>query len=116
MSVAEAVTVTEKFEGKQMKKSSQKLIRENVGGEAYEYIPLGEHVVSAPGVCGGRPTFKYTRLEVSVILDLMAAGWSIERIIQNYSESRISESAIREALHLARNALLQTFQSHRPAA
>lgn len=39
----------------------RQLIREMVGGESYEYVPLGKFVVSAPAVCRGRPTFKYTR-------------------------------------------------------
>lgn len=99
-----------------MKKTTLQLTREIVGGEWYEYVPLGEHVVAAPGVCGGRPTFKYTRLEVSVILDLLAAGWSIEKLLRNYSESRISEAAIKEAVHLARNALLQSAQTFKSAA
>ena len=43
----------------------QQLVREMVGGEWYEYRPLGKFVVSAPGVCRGRPTFKYTRIEVA---------------------------------------------------
>lgn len=25
----------------------------NSGGESYEYVPLGEYVVRAPGVCDG---------------------------------------------------------------
>jgi hypothetical protein len=33
-------------------------IREQLAdGQVYEYIPLGKHIVSAPGVCRGRPTF-----------------------------------------------------------
>jgi hypothetical protein len=47
-----------------LKKRRQKVVREIVGGEVYEYVPLGKHIVSAKGVCGGRPTFKYTRVEV----------------------------------------------------
>ncbi len=35
-----------------------RMITEIVDDEPYEYIPLGEHVVKAKGVCGGRPTFK----------------------------------------------------------
>lgn len=35
------------------------LVREGDGDDVYEYYPLGEYVVVAPGVCGGRPTFKY---------------------------------------------------------
>ena len=46
----------------------QQLVTEERGGEPYAYYPLGEHVVVAPGVCGGRPTFKGTRLEVQVVL------------------------------------------------
>src|SRR5438093_7174788 len=42
----------------------QELVCEIVGGEPYEYYPLGQYVVRAPGVCGGRPTFKYTRIDV----------------------------------------------------
>jgi hypothetical protein len=48
-----------------VKTSKLELVRETVGGEPYEYYPLGQYVVIAPGVCGGRPTFKYTRLDVS---------------------------------------------------
>ena len=32
------------------------LVTETLGGEPYQYVPLGEHVVRAMGVCGGRPT------------------------------------------------------------
>ena len=73
--------------------------------DSYEYIALGEYVVVAPGVCGGRPTFKGTRLEVSVILDLMAAGWSVARILDQYRTSALSAEAIGEAVRLAAEAL-----------
>jgi uncharacterized protein (DUF433 family) len=82
------------------RKAHPKLVREIVGGETYEYYPLGRHIVSAPGVCGGRPTFKYTRIEVQVILDLLATGETIEQLVKNYRE-RISKEAIQEALKLA---------------
>jgi len=49
----------------------QQLVREMVGGEWYEYIPLGKFVVSAPAVCRGRPTFKYTRIEVAGVLEAL---------------------------------------------
>jgi uncharacterized protein (DUF433 family) len=45
-------------------------------------------------------------LEVSVILDLLAAGWSGQKILRNYSQSRISAEAIKEAVHLAKQNLL----------
>jgi hypothetical protein len=40
-------------------KSKDRLVREELSdGSVYEYLPMGKHVVSAPGVCRGRPTFK----------------------------------------------------------
>src|SRR5579871_3593941 len=36
-----------------------------VGGEPYDYVPLRQHIVWAANVCGGRPTFKYMRIEVA---------------------------------------------------
>jgi len=50
------------------------LVRERYSGEIYEYYPLGQHIVAAPGVCGGRPTFKYTRLEATMILARLSRG------------------------------------------
>ena len=50
------------------------LITEMVNGEPYPYYPLSEHVVRAVGVCGGRPTFKYTRIEIMSTLDRLATG------------------------------------------
>jgi uncharacterized protein (DUF433 family) len=84
-----------------MKKAVRKLVREIVGGEIYEYYPVGRHIVVAPGVCGGRPTFKYTRIDVRHALGLLAAGRSIERIAEGY---KIPIAAVREALALAAKA------------
>ncbi len=90
-----------------MKKAARKLIRENVGGEIYEYYSVGRHIVVAPGVCGGRPTFKYTRIDVKHALNLLAAGRSIERVAEGY---QIPVAAVREALALAAKALDQHSQ------
>jgi uncharacterized protein (DUF433 family) len=97
------------------KSSQTKLVREMYGGEPYEYYPLGKYIVAAPGVCGGRPTFKYTRIEANFILGLLAAGWSVERIVSEYEASRLSEAAIKEAIELAGNALVKSSQALQPA-
>jgi uncharacterized protein (DUF433 family) len=81
----------------------QQLVREMVGGEWYEYIPLGKFIVSAPAVCRGRPTFKYTRIEVAGILERLAAGHAIEALITD-SRGRLSREAIAEAATLAATA------------
>jgi uncharacterized protein (DUF433 family) len=92
------------------------LVREMYGGEAYEHYPIGKHVVSAPGVCGGRPTFKYTRLEVSTILALIASGETVEQVVQAYARSQLTPEAVKEAIHLADQALVQATQTLQPAA
>lgn len=88
-----------------MKKAVKRLVREIVGGEPYEYYPVGRHIVVAPGVCGGRPTFKYTRIDVRHALSLLAAGRSVERVAQSY---QIPVAAVREAVALAAKAFDQT--------
>src|SRR2546427_3396964 len=77
-----------------------KLQREIYNGEPYDYYPMGKYIVAAPGVCGGRPTFKYTRIEVEVVLDLFAVGESLERLVENF-QGRVPREAIEETLKLA---------------
>lgn len=98
------------------KSVAKKLMRELYGGEKYEYYPLGNHVVAAPGVCGGRPTFKYTRLEVSFVLAQLATGKTIEQVVQAYSLSRLTPEAVQEAIDLANQALLRSVKRRRLAA
>jgi uncharacterized protein (DUF433 family) len=86
----------------------RRLIHETFGGEPYAYYPLGKYIVTAPGVCGGRPTFKYTRLEVAVVLDLLATGWTREDVLREYAQSRLTPEAITEAIRLAKEALVTT--------
>ena len=83
------------------------LITEMVGGEAYHYYPLGKHVVRAVGVCGGRPTFKYTRIEITGTLERLAAGERIEDIVKGY-RGRVPHEAILEAVCLVTEQFLKT--------
>lgn len=87
-----------------MAKTGRHVVHEIVGGEPYDYYPLGKYVVVAPGVCGGRPTFKHTRIEVEVVLDLLAAGESMDHLAENF-QGRVSKAAIEEALKLATASL-----------
>ena len=81
--------------------STTKLMRELVGGESYEYYPLGQYIVAAPGVCGGRPTFKYTRIDVHHALGLLAAGHTVQQVAHSYD---LPVEAVQEALRLAARA------------
>jgi uncharacterized protein (DUF433 family) len=83
------------------------LITEIVAGEPYQYYPLGQYVVRAIGVCGERPTFKYTRIEITGTLERLAAGENIEAIVKGY-QGRVSREAIMEAMRLVNRQFLQT--------
>jgi len=84
-----------------VKSASTKLVHEMVGGESYEYYPLGQYIVAAPGVCRGRPTFKYTRIDVHHALGLLAAGHTVEQVAYSYD---LPVEAVQEALKLAARA------------
>ena len=90
------------------------LVQERYGGELYEYYPLGQYIVAAPGVCGGRPTFKYTRLEATMILARLSRGETVDELLNAYSASKLCVEAIYEAIYLASQALLQVTQPLRP--
>ena len=75
------------------------LITETLDGEVYQYYPLGDNIVRAIGVCGERPTFKYTRIEIAGALDRLAAGESIDELVQGY-RGRVPAQAIAEAIKL----------------
>lgn len=78
-----------------------KVITEIIAGEPYDYIPLGRYVVRAGGVCDGRPTFKYTRIEIEGTLNRIAAGESIDAIVEGY-RGRVPREAVEEAIEIAR--------------
>lgn len=75
------------------------MITEIVEGETYQYYPLGEHIVRAIGVCGGRPTFKYTRIEIPGALDRLSANETIDEIVAGYN-GRVSREALIEAMQV----------------
>lgn len=64
----------------------------------YEYLPLGQYVVAAIGVCGGRPTIKGHRLDARHVLALLARGDSKKTIAERFS---IPLAAVAEVERLA---------------
>lgn len=86
---------------------TEMIVTEMVEGEAYSYIPLGNYIVRAQGVCGGRPTFKYTRIEIAGTLERLAAGESMDQLVQGY-RGRVSHAAIMEAINLVTHQFLET--------
>ncbi len=80
---------------------------ETINGETYRYYPLGDHIVRALGVCGGRPTFKYTRIEIAGALDRVAAGETIDEIANGY-RGRVSRAALIEAIQLVTHRFIDS--------
>lgn len=91
----------------QKQTATRQLVSETVGGELYEYYPLGEYVVRAVGVCGGRPTFKYTRIEIAGALERLASGETVEQLVEGY-RGRVPHSAITEAITLVTSNFIDT--------
>lgn len=63
-------------------------------------VEFGKYIVADDEICHGKPTFKNTRIMVSDVIELLAAGLSIEEIIREYYPS-LDEEMIKEALNWA---------------
>ena len=74
------------------------LVTETLGEYPYEYYPLGKHIVAARGVCGGRPSVKYRRLDARHIIGRLERGDSKRRVARDY---RITLAVVNEAIELA---------------
>ncbi len=94
---------------------NETIITEIVGGEPYEYIPLGDHVMRAVGICRGRPTFKYTRVEIAGVLDRIADGESVDEIARGF-DGYISRDAITEAVQIANRLFTSSYPAFPPVS
>ncbi|OAQ20796.1 DUF433 domain-containing protein [Thermosulfurimonas dismutans] len=43
-----------------------------------------DYITSNPEILAGKPVIKGTRLSVEFILNLLAEGWTVEQILENY--------------------------------
>ena len=57
------------------------------------------YIITNPDILGGKPIIKGTRISVEFILNLMADGWTEERIIENYPH--LTHEAIQAVLAFA---------------
>lgn len=79
------------------KNRAPKLVTEIIGGEEYQYYPLGKYIVAAPEVCGGRPTIIRSRLDARWVVGRVHAGESAREVAKSYE---IPLAAVEEALAL----------------
>jgi len=90
------------------------LVTEIVNEETYSYYPLGQYVVRAIGICGDRPTFKYTRIEITGVIDRLANGENIDTIVQGF-RGRVSHAAITEAIQVVTAQFLENLPTLKAA-
>ena len=62
-----------------------------------------ERIVRDPKILGGKPTIRGTRVPVSLILNLLANGYSFERIVEAYPY--VNEEDIKAALSYAESII-----------
>lgn len=69
-----------------------------------------QHISTDPAVCHGKACIKGTRIMVSVVLDNLAAGQSVDQIVQFYPTLRREDvaAAMAYAAELARERVVST--------
>lgn len=63
-------------------------------------VEVSKYIVIDDEICHGKPTFKDTRVLVSDVIELIAAGLSIKEIIRDYYPS-LNQDMIKGALDWA---------------
>jgi uncharacterized protein (DUF433 family) len=72
-----------------------------------------DRITAGPAVCHGKACIKGTRVMVSVILDNLAAGESIDEVMQGY---HLERDDIQAAIHYAADLARETVVPFTPGA
>lgn len=62
-----------------------------------------QHISATPGILGGKPCIKGTRISIELILETLATGASIADIVLEFPQ--LSIEAVQEAIRYAIDAL-----------
>jgi uncharacterized protein (DUF433 family) len=73
-----------------------------------------DHIHSDPGILGGKPVVKGTRISVELILEYLAEGASIAEILDGYGH--ITEADILAAIAFSHDLLVKEAASARQEA
>lgn len=63
-------------------------------------LRVEDHITVDSSICHGQPCFKGTRIMAHLVLELLEAGVSTEKILSDYYP-QLSQQSIRAALHYA---------------
>jgi len=61
--------------------------------------PMNERISIKPDVCNGRPVIRGTRISVQTVLEFLAAGDSIEDVLEEYP--KLSRADVQACLRYA---------------
>jgi len=87
--------IAERFDSVAMPDSGGQPGRSNGRGKTQNLRPahrrpacalMNERILTDAGICGGKPVIRGMRIMVRNILGLVAGGYTVERILQTYSE------------------------------
>ena len=67
---------------------------------------LGRYIVADARICQGKPTFRGTRILVATVLEQVADGWSVERILKSW-RGQLTAETVKEAVLLARDSFVE---------
>ena len=58
--------------------------------------PLLKHISVDPNICFGKPCIRGTRIWISLILDFLASGMTIDELLKEYPQ--LTEESVRAAI------------------
>lgn len=70
-------------------------------------VEINEYIVADSDICHGKPTFKSTRIMVSIVLEMLEGGASTTEIVEAYPS--LTEQHIKAALDFAAKIADQRF-------
>jgi len=74
---------------------------------------IGRYIVADPRICHGQLTIRGTRILVSVILEQLEAGCSMDTIVKEW-EDRVPREAVAEIMRLAHQTFLEHASEYTP--
>jgi len=72
-------------------------------------LQVGQYITVDPRVCGGRLTFRNTRIKVADALEMLRAGMTPEQVAANYPEL-VSIEAVIEAAMLVGSGVIKELE------
>lgn len=77
-------------------------------------VEINKYVIADPEICHGKPTFRGTRVMVSLVLEMLEGGAGYDEILAAYPS--LTQGHIRAALDFAARVAEQSFDTSKAKA